>query len=164
MGIAHRCSNACSSLFVQADDTLHRSDGGLGVGLTLVKSLVAMHGGSVFAHSDGLGRGASSWCGCRSCLKIKITCPRLPAAPKIKPLKILVVEDNHDSREMLCHLLKFDGHQITSAADGLQGLSLLESDHFDVALVDVGLPGLDGFEVAHRASSKRQDGQPLLVA
>jgi two-component system CheB/CheR fusion protein len=164
MGIAKPMLERVFDLFVQADDTLHRSDGGLGVGLTLVKSLVAMHGGSVSAQSEGLGRGAEFVVRLPLVANDKIAAPVEPKETKIKPMKILVVEDNHDSREMLCHLLRLDGHQIKSAPDGLQGLSLLENDHFDVALVDVGLPGLDGFEVARRTRRKRTDGHPLLVA
>jgi CheY-like chemotaxis protein len=137
-------------LFTQADETLDRSRGGLGIGLTLVRSLVQLHGGTVQAESAGRGRGS-------------VFVVRLPAvapggadgeirdaAPVVDPLRILLVEDNIDVRESLKSLLEEVGHRVTTAADGLEGIERGVQSRPDVALVDIGLPGLDGYGVARR--------------
>lgn len=152
-------------LFVQSNHTLDRSDGGMGVGLTLVKTIVELHGGSVCARSDGHGQGSE--------FIVRLPLPpdnqRKPISDhtRTKPgrsFRIAIVEDNADSRTMLQSLLQLDGHEIRSAADGCQGLELIESWKPEVALIDIGLPGLDGFEVAQRLRTSGQQPPPHLVA
>jgi signal transduction histidine kinase/DNA-binding response OmpR family regulator len=141
-------------LFTQANHAIDRAVGGLGIGLTLVKRMVQLHGGEVLARSDGLGKGS----------ELVVTIPRAPhegdeelSAIVCKPvidegsgptrrLRILVVEDNPDIRETLKDLLEIEGHEVTLAEDGNLGVERAGSH--DVALVDIGLPGLDGYAVA----------------
>jgi two-component system CheB/CheR fusion protein len=145
-------------LFVQSNRTLDRSDGGLGVGLTLVRGLVKRHGGSVTAHSDGEG------CGSEFVVMLPLSqqTPESVGPREVSqmldtmhhPLRIVIVEDNEDSRMMMCELLEVSGFECQSAADGARGLELIRQTRPDVALVDIGLPELDGLEVARRL---RQD-------
>jgi PAS domain S-box-containing protein len=139
-------------LFTQAERSLDRSRGGLGIGLTLVKRLVEMHGGSVHANSAGLGMGSEF----EVHLPIAATArPPVSKKPTTKSsargqLRVLVVEDNHDAAEALMMLLELYGHQVTVVSDGLAAIETTRSNSFDIALVDIGLPGIDGYEVARR--------------
>jgi signal transduction histidine kinase len=135
--------------FVQGERTPDRTHGGLGLGLALVKRLVEMHGGSVRAASGGAGRGST----------FTVRLPRVaaPVAPPVvdrppsaAPRRVLVVEDNTDTREVLCTALRLDGHEVHEATDGPSGLEAALRLVPDAALVDVGLPGLDGYELARR--------------
>ena len=151
-------------LFVQGDQTLDRSRGGLGIGLTLVHRLVELHGGTVSVTSDGPGRGSTF-----SVRLPSIRAPReepaqrLPAPAVIKR-RVLIIEDNKDSREMYCAALQLAGHDVLEAADAIQGLALLKSACPDVALIDIGLPGLDGYEVARRCREDPAAANVVLVA
>lgn len=136
-------------LFVQSDRTLDRAQGGLGIGLSVVKKLLEMHGGSVKATSAGLGSGAM----------FEIRVPLIDGAPessfnplqiKITPRRILVVDDNPDSANSLGMLLEFEGHEVESVYSSEDALERVESFKPDVVLLDIGLPGLDGYEVARR--------------
>jgi two-component system CheB/CheR fusion protein len=160
-------------LFVQSTRTLDRSAGGLGVGLSLVRSLVAMHGGTVTAYSQGEGTGSEF-------------VVRMPFAPgpsagdddslNPPPSKsaarcdvppggtVLVVEDNADSREMLREVLERSGFKCISAENGAVALTMLDDVRPDVAILDVGLPGLDGFELARRIRAHSQHGEICLIA
>jgi len=138
-------------LFTQAERSLDRSHGGLGIGLTLVKRLVEMHGGRVQANSAGLGTGS----------EFEV---HLPVAAMTRPrtsatesntrmrvrLRVLVVEDNHDAAEALTMLLELFGHEPTVVSEGATALEAVRNSSFDIALVDIGLPGIDGYEVARR--------------
>lgn len=141
-------------LFMQVDSGLDRSEGGLGIGLTLVRQLVAMHGGEVVAESEGLGKGST----------FTVRLPIATAAVEVEPApvkvgpwrprgradrrRVVVVEDNDDARECLQELLRLRGHAVEVASDGIEGRDLIRATHPDVAFVDVGLPGLDGFQLA----------------
>jgi len=137
-------------LFAQANPTLARTEGGLGVGLTLVKRLVELHGGSIRASSDGAGRGA----------EFVVRLPRAghasePAAPAAAPAggpgrRILVVEDHDDGREMLATTLRSSGHEVFVAATGGAAVEEAALRAPDVVLIDIGLPDIDGYEVAQR--------------
>lgn len=138
--------------FAQVDSSLDRSQGGLGLGLALVQSLVSLHGGEVRASSPGLGRG------CRFEIRLaQIQGAQQPAdvaTPSTlppSPLKVVIVEDNEDIRELFVQSLADTGHSVTCAVDGPSGLETLLASAPDVAFVDVGLPGFDGYEVARRA-------------
>jgi two-component system CheB/CheR fusion protein len=165
IGIADGMLESVFDLFVQADTTLHRQLGGLGIGLTLVRMLVEMHGGRVAAHSTGLGQGSRFVV--RVPLLAEAALPpdhKAPAEPPTILSRVLVVEDNADVRSMLLTLLALEGHDVQAAADGSQGLATLTRERFDVALIDIGLPGLDGYEVARRARAACGERCPRLVA
>lgn len=151
VGIAPEMIHNIFELFTQVDDTIDRSRGGMGVGLTLVKNLVRLHGGDISVHSDGIDRGS------RFELYFPLgTAPdESDAAPQgaaVKPgsRRIVVVEDNPDIRRLLELKLKALGHQVTTAQDGQEGLDVLTRVRPDIGIVDIGLPGLDGYEVARR--------------
>jgi signal transduction histidine kinase/ActR/RegA family two-component response regulator len=154
-------------LFVQGPRTIERSEGGLGLGLALVKNLVALHGGTVAATSDGVG------CGSEFVVRV----PALPAAarPASPPpptieiagragKRILVVDDNEDARELLGEMLRTMGHDVELASDGPSALDKLKIFRADVAILDLGLPVMDGFELASRIADTRADTRPCLVA
>ncbi len=152
-------------LFVQADRSLDRAQGGLGVGLTLVRHLVEMHGGSVTAHSDGAGLGSE--------FTVRLALLGQPAAPAAPPAvnmpakrqrRIVIVEDNADAREMLQMWLSVEGHEVDIAEDGRDGLALIERLQPDVALIDIGLPLLNGYDVARTLRARSQGPPVLLVA
>lgn len=137
-------------LFAQAAQSPDRADGGLGLGLTLVRDLVERHGGTVTARSGGHGRGSVFTVRLPA---IKAPAPRVDsaAAPRAgRSRRIVVIEDHDDSREMLRFVLEHEGHTVLTAADGQEGIALVASAAPDIALVDIGLPGLDGYEVARR--------------
>ena len=151
-------------MFVQSDDSLARSDGGMGLGLTLVHGLVDMHGGSVQAHSDGIGSGASF------VVRLPITdAPitdvraRPVAARSASDRTIVVIEDQDDNRRMLALLLERRGYSVVAAGDGTEGLRALAEHRPAIAIIDIGLPGKDGYEVAVEA--RRRWGRSIrLVA
>jgi two-component system CheB/CheR fusion protein len=154
-------------LFVQEPQGLDRARGGLGLGLAVVKRLVELHGGSVSARSPGPGRGADFT------VRLPATPPAPPTAGRPAPpptaavrprRRVLVVEDNSDAREMLCMALEAAGHVVEEAEDGPTGLARLASFRPDVALIDVGLPGLDGYAVARIARSRADTRAIRLVA
>lgn len=151
MGIPQDMLLHIFDLFVQCHETVDRADGGIGVGLTLVRYLVDLHGGTVTAHSDGPGQGS------RFTVRLPLaTAPHANPSLKSAPAqaaavrKIAIIEDNSDSRDMLYSLLRMDGYDVVAARDGIEGLELILQHQPDVALVDIGLPGIDGFEVARR--------------
>ncbi|MEO8213820.1 MAG: PAS domain-containing protein, partial [Myxococcales bacterium] len=166
-------------LFVQSRSTLDRSAGGLGVGLTLVRSLAQMHGGTVTAHSGGEGKGSEFVLrlplvvtdGVIAAQRIGRAHHREQAAAGESDTcavpdgaTVVVVEDNRDSREMLCELLVLSGFKCHAADNGRAGLALIEEVHPDIAILDVGLPEMDGFELARRVRRTRKHGDLCLIA
>ena len=154
VGIAPELLPRIFDLFSQGERTLDRSQGGLGLGLALVRRLVELHGGEVTAASAGAGQGA------RFTVRLKrVAAPgRGASAPsaeeeEAKRLKILVVEDNPDGRETLVMLLGMQGHEVHEAEDGPAGVERALDIKPDAAVVDIGLPGFDGYEVARRLRS-----------
>jgi CheY-like chemotaxis protein/two-component sensor histidine kinase len=154
-------------LFIQADRSLERKQGGLGLGLTLVRRLVEMHGGRVEAASAGPGLGSA----------FTIRLPRLaveaaepetvpvPAAPPPGPARrILVVDDHQDSTDSLALFLRLRGHEVRTAHDGPSALEEIERYHPDVVFLDLGLPGMSGYDVARRVRTMNGLGSPRLVA
>ena len=151
IGIAPDMLRRVFEPFIQGNPSLARSAGGLGVGLTLAQTLVELHGGTLTASSDGTG--------CGSEFVVQLPPGRGPdrspavadeAPGPVRPRHIILVEDNEDLREMLRTALESDGHRIEVARDGLEGLDIAMATAPDVALIDIGLPGLDGYEVAAR--------------
>jgi len=157
VGIAKEMVPLIFGLFIQADRTVDRAQGGLGIGLTLVRTLVELHGGTVSAESPGPGLG--------SVFTVRLPRIELPEhtdadtrQPAAIRRRVLIVEDNDDAREMLKMLLEHEGHEVFEAADGTEGVRAASRLHPDLALVDLGLPILDGYEVARFI--RRQDHQP----
>jgi two-component system CheB/CheR fusion protein len=162
-GIPVDMLSAIFELFVQEKKSLARTEGGMGIGLSLVKLLVELHGGSVCVKSDGLGQGSTFT------VRVPLTNKRPDAAPavfvsKTTDTKVLIVEDNADSRATLEHLLRFDGYQVSSASDGILGYEAIHREQPDIALLDIGLPGMSGYELARRIRAAFADGRIRLVA
>lgn len=133
--------------YVQATPNVDRARCGLGLGLHLVQRLVALHGGSVYAHSDGEGRGARFEVRLPLHDAVPSATPPRAAAPPLPPLRVVVVEDNVDAGDAVARLLRSAGHEVLVATRGDDGLALLRLEPSDVALIDLGLPGLNGFEL-----------------
>ncbi|HEX6363764.1 MAG TPA: response regulator [Albitalea sp.] len=150
--------------FAQADTTLDRSQGGLGLGLALVKGLVELHGGSVQAWSDGTGCGT----------EFTVRLPLAPVPPRDEPAepagdaggrtRVLIIEDNVDAAESLRELLELERHEVTVAYNGRQGLARALEWRPRVVLCDIGLPGIDGYEVARRLRADERLAGLCLVA
>jgi PAS domain S-box-containing protein len=135
--------------FIQADRTLHRSRGGLGLGLSLVKGLVELHGGTVQARSEGPGRGAEFQVQLPLVAEQRAPSPATPHAQAPMPRRrVLIVEDNADAADTLREMLLTWDHEVEVARDGLEGVAKARSFHPDLVLCDLGLPRLDGFGVA----------------
>jgi CheY-like chemotaxis protein len=152
-------------LFVQGERPLDRADGGLGIGLTLVKALVELHGGSVTAASEGPGRGATFTVRLPSIVPSSDgRAAARPARAPVVPRRVLIVEDNADAREMLGTALASAGHEVCEADTGAAALDAAASFRPDVGLIDIGLPGVDGYEVARRLRATDEGQRMLLVA
>ena len=148
-------------LFVQGTQSLARSEGGLGIGLTLLKTLVEMHGGRVEAHSEGLGHGSTFtvW------LPLAANAGVQAQAAYRGPVKsVAIIEDQEDARRMLQFLLEAEGMQVFTAGNGAEGVELIERVRPDLALVDLGLPVMSGFDLATRIRENRDNDQTRLVA
>jgi CheY-like chemotaxis protein len=154
-------------LFVKGEWSPSRSHGGLGLGLTLVKRLVEMHGGRVSARSPGPGLGSEFIARLPALDEADRPPPASTPAPGVRAaaaLRILLVEDLPDNREMLRDLLEMWGHEVLLAADGAEGLESVRSWRPDVALVDLGLPRVSGLELAERVSTDPELASTFLVA
>ena len=153
-------------LFVQEPQALDRSHGGLGLGLTLVKRLVELHGGSVSCRSAGAGRGSEFTVRLPALADAAGHGASAPAAVRAAPVRrrVLVVEDNADARESLRLLLELAGHVVETADDGPTGAARLRAFRPDVAFIDVGLPGIDGYAVARMARDEPDTRGVRLVA
>ena len=167
IGIAPEVLPRVFDMFTQADHSLDRSQGGLGIGLTLVRNLVQLHGGKVEAHSEGLGRGSEFVI-------------RLPAAPddlvgepaaivgdpppRGESLRVLIVDDNVHAADSLAIVIKLWSHDARVAYDGPEAIRMAEAYRPQVVLLDIGLPGMDGYSVARSLRSRPDLGQVLLVA
>ena len=172
VGIAPEVLPSVFDLFTQASRSLDRSQGGLGVGLTLVRRLVEMHGGTVSAHSEGLGKGAEFVA--RLPLAAAAGAPasrpaendnRARPQDRVAPLRVVVVDDNVDGAESLANLLEMLGHQVRMAHDGPTGIDAVHDFSPHIVLLDIGLPGMNGFEVARRLRDDQSRSTcPMLVA
>jgi len=164
IGISAEMLTRVFDLFAQADQTLDRSQGGLGIGLTIVRKLTEMHGGTVSVHSDGVGQGSTFTV-------------RLPLSEAAEPaslaavdlhaphaaLNVLVVDDNRDTAQAEAMLLKMYGHRVTLAHDGRSALELFEEIKPDAVLLDIGLPVINGYDVAAKLR-ERGYANTLLIA
>ena len=153
-------------LFAQADRTYQRAQGGLGIGLTLVRTLVELHGGAVAAKSEGLGRGSEFIV--RLPLGVDSAERRNPQPGKREAVfasqRILVVDDSRDAAESLAMLLESLGADVQTASDGPAALDELEAFRPSVMLLDIGMPGMDGLEVARRARQRAEGRDLTLIA
>ncbi|HEX9095835.1 MAG TPA: ATP-binding protein [Candidatus Dormibacteraeota bacterium] len=170
IGIAPEMLPKVFDLFTQMDRSLDRAEGGLGIGLTLVRRLTEMHGGTVAATSEGQGQGC----------EFVVHLPALPdeaspAGPTLPALaerhvapasgrRILVVDDNRDSAESMAMLLRLFGNDVRTVQDGRLALEVAAAYHPSVVLLDICLPGLDGLEVCRRLRARNDESQPLIVA
>ena len=153
VGIAAEMLPRIFDLFTQAPVSLARAQGGLGVGLTLVRALVELHGGSVTAESPGLGRGSTFTV--RLPLDTRaVPCKAAPQAPAAdsseRPLRVLIVDDNQDAADSLADIWRLMGHHAEVAYSGMTALQVAADTDPDLVLLDIGLPELDGYEVARR--------------
>ena len=153
-------------MFTQERQAADRSRGGLGLGLTIVRNLVELHGGTVQAESEGLGKGS-------------VFTVRLPWLPKSPPRsrslrrrprsrraskRVLLVDDNEDVLELLAEILRDAGHVVATAKDGPTALEIMKTFHADVAILDIGLPVMDGYELAGRLRTELGEALPRLIA
>jgi signal transduction histidine kinase/ActR/RegA family two-component response regulator len=164
-GIAPENLERVFELFFQADATVDRRSGGLGIGLTLVRRLAGLHDGTVTAHSAGRNKGASFVVRLPA-MAAAVQAVRAPApapARAVEPQTILVVEDNADERESLQVALELQGHGVLHAPDAHSALELLRQHRPPVAILDIGLPGMNGYELARIARAQLGDAL-LLVA
>ena len=169
IGIAPDMLPHVFDLFVQADHTFTKAQGGLGIGLTLVKNLVEMHEGTVQVHSPGLGKG------CEFVVRLSLasqqasetTADVLGESTQFGATaghRLLVVDDNQDAAISLSMLLRLRGHEVRVAHDGLSALQLVTDFNPDMVLLDIGMPGMDGYEVARRVRSMSDRAQTVLTA
>jgi signal transduction histidine kinase/DNA-binding response OmpR family regulator len=167
IGVSREMLTKVFDLFTQVDRSLDRSQGGLGVGLTLVRKLVELHGGRVEAASDGAGRGSEF------IVRLPVgagvsppVSPPLPRADRRSPgrVSVLVVDDNADAANSLALLLQYKGHDVRTAHDGESALELAAIFRPQVVLLDLGLPELDGYEVARRMRAARETRAAQLIA
>lgn len=151
-------------LFTQGFRSLDRAQGGLGIGLSLVRTITQLHGGSVSVTSAGNAEGSA----------FLVTLPlsgqneqrglAVPQPPAVLPCRILLIEDNLDANDVLTMLLQADGHSVTSCLDGPSGLRAGLSHSFDVVLCDIGLPGMDGYQVVSALRAALDEPLPCFVA
>ncbi|KYF84968.1 hypothetical protein BE17_07720 [Sorangium cellulosum] len=166
VGIAIEMLSHIFEPFTQVESSLDRARGGMGLGLSVVRSLVVLHGGTVEAASPGLGLGS------RFTVTLPLS-PEAPAqgaprpggreAPAVAARRVVVIEDNADLRESLQTLIELSGHHVRCAADGLSGVATVLAEEPDVVFVDIGLPGLDGYQVARHIRAALGD-RVLLAA
>jgi CheY-like chemotaxis protein len=167
VGIPREVLPKIFDMFMQGDVSLERSRAGLGVGLTLVRSLVALHGGTVDVRSDGDGSGS----------EFTVSLPLDPHAqpgrgasdvvanaPVVRPLRILIADDNDDGRDMLVYLLTAEGHTVAQAPDGGAAVEIAGTFRPDVVILDIGMPGMNGYTVAETLRKKPDTSLVVLVA
>src|SRR5262249_44362787 len=140
-------------LFVQGEHGPDRVKSGLGLGLALAKRLAEMHGGTITVASEGLARGSTFTVRLPSAHAV-VEARSGEDAGHVRERRILIVDDNEDVRETLRSMLTLDGHEVSEAPDGASGLALAKKESPDVALIDIALPDLDGYEVARRLKSE----------
>jgi CheY-like chemotaxis protein len=158
IGITAKALQRVFTAFSQEQPALDRADGGLGVGLALVKGLVELHGGSIAACSAGLGLGSEFIVRLPEAEAVAAARgdgPDRRACEAVTPRRVLIADDNVDAAESLALLLRFSGHCVVVAHDGLAALRLAARERPDVVVLDIGMPGMNGYEVAR--SLRRED-------
>jgi len=149
-------------LFAQGERPLDRAQGGLGIGLTVTRNLVQMHGGDIVAASDGLGRGATFT------MRLPLTERRIDApstaAVNGRLRRVLVIDDNRDAADSMAVLLQLDGHEVAAVYSPAEGLLKTASFAPDIVLLDIGLPQMDGYEVARRLIETGFKGRLIAIS
>jgi CheY-like chemotaxis protein len=166
IGISPRMLSHVFEMFTQVDGNLERSQGGLGIGLSIVQQLVQMHGGSVEARSDGLGKGSEFVVRLPVALSLALNQPAAEVnliSPAAR-LRILVVDDNLDSAASLAMLLTLEGNETRTANDGLEALDVAATFRPDVILLDIGMPRLNGYEVCRRIRQQAWGKNMVVIA
>jgi len=154
-------------LFVQGERSLDRSEGGLGIGLTLVKRLVSLHGGTVSVHSEGPGRGSEFAISIPALAQSAVppeTQPAVTVTPARRPSRVLIVDDNRDSADTLAALLEAWGHDVRTLYDGPSVVTAVAEFQPKVVLLDIGLPKMNGYEVAAQLRKSATGRSLILVA
>ncbi len=168
IGIAPEMLPRIFEMFVQADRRTKNAQGGMGIGLTLVRSLVEMHGGTVEARSEGLGKGSEFVVALPLLTDVFEGAPTGRVEPsrtgRAAPRRVLVVDDNAPAAETLALVLRLEGHEVTTAHDGASALELAVADPPEVALVDLGMPKMDGCELARRFRASPALKDVVLIA
>ena len=163
-GIAPEVLPHIFDLFTQGPRSLARSEGGLGVGLNVVRNLVTMHGGTITAESAGIGQGSRFILRLPACALPDAAPPQLDDRPCASSCcRVLIIEDNLDACETLKAFLDMEGHEVSMAHDGQAGLDALLAERFDVVICDIGLPGMDGLEVMTRLRASSDGARPVAV-
>jgi CheY-like chemotaxis protein/two-component sensor histidine kinase len=164
IGIEKEMLSRVFDLFMQAPRALDRAKGGLGIGLTLVRRLIALHGGSIEAKSEGVGKGSEF------IVRLPVTDQRLQGTQATSPAarpdsrRVLVVEDNSDAAEMLAETLRLSGFTVRVASDGEAGLAAALEFTPEVVLVDIGLPKMDGYAVAGELRMRLPDAKVVALS
>lgn len=166
-GIPAEMLGSIFELFTQLPRSLARSEGGLGIGLTLVKQITEMHGGTVSASSEGIGKGAAFTVRlplAEVSTPEQFSIPARTSGKAASGRRVVIIDDNHDSNQTLAMLLEIAGHQVTSAFDGPSGLQLIRSFTPEAVVLDIGLPGMDGYEVARRLRTDPATKDTYIIA
>lgn len=165
MGISPELLPHVFEMFVQGSASLDRAQGGLGIGLALVRQLASLHGGTVSADSAGPGQGSTFVVRLpRIAAPVALPAPALPASSPHQRWRILLIEDNDDARHMMRRLLDMEGHEVLEAATGTAGLRLASQQKPDLAIVDIGLPEMTGYEVAEHLRGDAETRSMGLIA
>ncbi len=166
IGISRELLPHVFDMFTQERQAADRSRGGLGIGLTIVRNLVELHGGTVQAESEGLGKGSVFTVrlpvAAEEPAAIELSAPVNPVARASK--RVLVVDDNEDALELLADVLRDAGHIVATAKNGPTALEVMKTFHADVAILDIGLPVMDGYELAERLHAEAGGALPRLIA
>ena len=168
IGIDAKMLTQVFDLFTQVDDSLDRSRGGLGIGLTLVRRLAELHGGSVQATSEGLGKGSE--------FTVRFPATEVPP-PVVEPppqakapgtehprSRLLIVDDNEDMAKVMAKLLRSSGYRVQVAHDGRSAIEIARTEQPDAVFLDIGLPGMNGYEVAEQLRRDEYCKDSLLIA
>ena len=163
-GITPRMLPFVFDMYAQADRTLERAQGGLGIGLTLVRRLIELHGGTIVASSEGEGHGSTFTVRLTQVPAGASPGPSAPPERRTAHRRVLLIEDNADARDMLRMMLELAGHVVYDAPDGVRGLELLDTVRPDVGIIDIGLPRMDGYQVARKIRDVPHGREMLLLA
>jgi CheY-like chemotaxis protein len=164
-GIPEEQFGAVFEMFSQVNRTLERAQGGLGIGLAVVRKLLEMHGGTIAVKSKGMGMGSTFTVRLPNARKTEETmASKTESATRNSPKRILVVDDNRDAAECLSMLLEISGHSTQMAHTGPDALATATEFHPEVVFLDIGLPGMDGYEVARRLRHDPEFAASTLIA
>jgi CheY-like chemotaxis protein len=168
IGMSHEQLPRIFEMFTQVEDAPGDRTGGLGIGLSLAKSIMELHGGTIEAHSEGPAKGS------KFALRLRVSDSDAPGddvgetndAEAVRPVlkRIIAADDNLDTLHAVALLLRMKGHEVETAVDGVDALKKVQAHPPDVALLDIGMPGMDGYEVARRIRSEPWGQEVLLVA